>query len=168
MELKKIFKIITIIGIILILLDQTSKILISNYMEKEMKIIPNNILTITKVENEGIAFGLNKQNLGNIGLSVIILIVIFNYIIAQKDRLTKMVVIYLSFIISGGISNVIDRIFKGAVFDFIKIGSFPVFNFADIYIVCGWILFVINFVKYTAIDIKAEIPVKDNNKNKRK
>lgn len=165
MELKKILKIIIILGLILIIVDQTSKVLISQLMKEDITIIPNDILTITKVENEGMAFGLNKQNIGNIGLSIIILVVIFNYIFSQKDKMTKPVIIYLSFIIAGGISNVIDRIIKGAVFDFIKIGTFPVFNFADMCIVCGWILFVINFIKYTAIDIKAEIPV---NKDKTK
>ena len=160
MELKKVFKIIGIIGLILIILDQTSKIAISECMKEDISLIPNDILTITKMKNEGMAFGLNKTNLGNIGLSIIILIVIFNYVVAQKNRLTKPVVIYLSLIIAGGISNVIDRIFKGAVFDFIQIGSFPVFNFADAFIVCGWLLFVIHFVIETAIDIKAEIPVK--------
>lgn len=149
----------------LIIIDQTSKILIAQFMENDFKIIPNNILTITKVENEGMAFGLNKQNLGNIGLSTIILIVIINYIIVQKERMTRSVVIYLSFIIAGGISNVIDRIWKGAVFDFIKVGNFPVFNFADMCIVCGWLLFVANFIKYTAIELKAEIPVKKDKTN---
>lgn len=160
MELKKIFKIIMIISLILIMIDQASKIFISNLIKDEVNIIPNGMLTITKVENEGVAFGLNKQNLGNIGLCFIILIVIVNYIIAQKERMTKPVVVYLSFIIAGGISNLLDRILKGAVFDFIKMGDFPVFNFADMCIVCGWLLFVINFLKYTAIDIRAEIPVK--------
>ena len=164
MELKKILRIILLIGLILIILDQTSKIIISQCMEEDINLIPNGVLIITKVENEGIAFGFNKQNVGNIGLSIIILVVIFNYIISQKSKLTKTVVVYLSFIIAGGISNVIDRIFKGAVFDFIKIGSFPVFNFADVFIVCGWLLFVINFIKYTAIDIKAELPTKKDKK----
>ena len=164
MELKKIFKIIICISLILIIIDQTSKILIDNLVKDDIKLISNNILTITKVENEGIAFGLNKQNLGNIGLCIIILIAIFNYIISQKARMTKKVIIFLSFIIAGGISNVIDRIFKGAVFDFIKIGDFPVFNIADICIVLGWLLFLINFLKYTTIDIIAEIPKKDKSK----
>jgi len=154
MELKKVFKIILIISLILIIIDQTSKILISNFIVEDVTIIPDNILTITKVENEGIAFGINKQNAGNIVVTIILLIVIFNYIISQKDSLKKSIIIYLSLIIAGGCSNLIDRIFKGAVFDFIKIGSFPVFNFADMIIVCGWFLFLIDFIKTSAIDIK--------------
>lgn len=162
MELKKIFKIIMMICFVLILLDQSSKIGVNHFFTEDVVVIPNDIFTITKVNNEGIAFGLNKQNLGNIGLSIIILVVIFNYIISQKDKMTKSVIIFLSFIIAGGISNVIDRILRGAVFDFIKIGNFPVFNLADICIVCGWLLFAIHFIKDTAIDIKAEIPSKKN------
>ena len=164
MELKKIFKIIVILGLILIIIDQTSKILINRFVSEDISIIPNKVLTITKVENEGIAFGINKQNLGNIGLTAIILVVIFNYIISQKEKLTKPVVVYLSFMIAGGISNLIDRIFKGAVFDFIKVGNFPVFNFADMCIVCGWFLFLISFIKTTAIDLKTETLTKKDKK----
>ena len=164
MELKKIFRIIVILGLILIIIDQTSKILINRFVSEDINIIPNEVLTITKVETEGIAFGINKQNLGNIGLTAIILVVIFNYIISQKEKLTKPVIVYLSFMIAGGISNLIDRIFKGAVFDFIKVGNFPVFNFADMCIVCGWFLFLISFIKTTAIDVKTETLTKKDKK----
>ena len=71
MELKNIFKILVIISLILIIIDQTSKIVINNLVNEDIEIIPN-ILTITKLENEGVAFGLNNNNLGNIGLCLII------------------------------------------------------------------------------------------------
>lgn len=161
MELKNIFKILVIISLILIIIDQTSKIVINNLVNEDIEIIPN-ILTITKLENEGVAFGLNNNNLGNIGLCLIILIFVLNYIISQRERMTKTSIIFLSLIVSGGFSNIIDRIFKGAVFDFIKLGeSFPIFNIADVCIVLGWLLFLINFAKETAIDIKAKAPRKN-------
>lgn len=163
MDIKSIFKIVYILGLILIILDQTSKIIVNSYIKEDVEIITNNVLTITKVENEGIAFGLNKRNLGNIGLSIIVICVIINYMISQKDKMNKKVIVFLSFILAGGFSNVIDRLFKGAVFDFIKIGNFPVFNIADICIVLGWILFVIDFIKNNAIDILVEIPIKKDN-----
>lgn len=134
MELKKIRKILLIIIITLVIVDQISKILLSIFLKSDINLI-SNFLSFTKVENKGIAFGLNKQNVVNIILTVMILFLIIKYIIDQKKRLTKETVIYLSLILAGGISNLIDRIFKGAVFDFIKIGSFPVFNLADCFIV---------------------------------
>ena len=155
MKNKSIIKILIIVGLALILIDQISKVIIKNNIKSEMVIIPNNTFSIAKVENEGIAFGLNKQNIGNIVLSVIVLIFVINYIFTQKERLNSKIIVYLTLIISGGISNVIDRIYNGAVIDFIKIGNFPVFNFADIFIVCGWLLFAINFIKESAIELKA-------------
>ena len=135
MKLKNIIKILVIISLILIVIDQASKIIIDSFVEDKIELIPNNILTIFKTTNTGIAFGINKQNLGNIGLSLIVLTVIFKYIFDQKDNMNSRIVVFLSLIIAGGLSNVIDRIFKGAVFDFIKIGNFPIFNFADCFIV---------------------------------
>ncbi|MGX6959842.1 MAG: signal peptidase II [Rickettsia endosymbiont of Pentastiridius leporinus] len=51
-----------------------------------------------------------------------------------------------SFVIGGAIGNIIDRIFRGAVFDFIHFHyqdySFPVFNLADCFITIGVIILI--------------------------
>lgn len=156
MELKKILKIILILGFVLIGIDQISKIFVNILIKTDLELIPNNILVFTKVNNEGIAFGINKKNFINIIITILILSFIFSYLVNQKDKMTNRVVVYLTLIISGGLSNLLDRVIRGSVFDFIGIGEFPVFNFADICIVFGWILFSINFFKYTAVDLKSE------------
>lgn len=46
----------------------------------------------------------------------------------------------LTFILSGAISNIIDRFWQGCVIDFIDLKIWPVFNFADIYITIGIII----------------------------
>lgn len=49
-------------------------------------------------------------------------------------------------IFSGGLSNLIDRVLRGGVIDFIDIKIIPVFNLADIMICVGLLLFLIDFI----------------------
>jgi signal peptidase II len=156
MKLKKITKISLVIIFIILLIDQISKIIINTVVTSDINLI-SDILVITKVENKGIAFGLNKQNIINIILTFLIIGLIIKYMIDQKANLNTKTVVFLDLILAGGISNLLDRIFKCAVFDFIKIGDFPVFNIADCCIVIGWLLFVINFIFYSGLEIKAAI-----------
>lgn len=146
MESKKILKIILIFVIAIVLVDQISKILVDNFMPEET-IVLQNVLSITKYENEGVAFGINNQNISNIALILLVLAIIIRFVITQRKNLTIKVTVFISMIIAGGVSNLIDRIFRGAVFDFIEIGDFPIFNLADSFIVIGWILFVIDLIK---------------------
>jgi signal peptidase II len=62
---------------------------------------------------------------------------------------------FIIFILSGAISNIIDRIRFGCVVDYIDLKIFPVFNLADIYITLGIIFLVaINLKKYKIPDTK--------------
>lgn len=61
--------------------------------------------------------------------------------------------IFLIFIFSGAISNLIDRIRLGCVVDYIDIKFWPVFNLADVYITVGAILLL-------ALVLKSQCPQK--------
>ena len=79
--------------------------------------------------------------------------------INQKENIDNATYIILTIILAGGVGNFIDRIFRGHVIDFIDITgiiSFPKFNLADIYIVCGWIILAFIFAKNT-MEIRKEI-----------
>lgn len=140
---KKRYIVMLIIIILLVIIDQASKLVVNNYFA-DSQIIIKNIISIEKVENEGFAFGFNKENIQNIILSIFVIIVIIKFLIKHEKHVNKLVIICMSMIIAGGIGNLIDRIFRGAVFDFIKLGiNFPIFNFADIFIFIGWIIYMI-------------------------
>ena len=140
---KKRYIVMLIIIILLVIIDQASKMVVNNYFADSQTIIKN-IISIEKVENEGFAFGFNKENIQNIILSIFVILVIIKFLIKHEKHVNKLVIICMSMIIAGGIGNLIDRIFRGAVFDFIKLGiNFPVFNFADIFIFIGWIIYII-------------------------
>lgn len=145
MKKSKALKIILFFSIFLILIDQISKFIVQYYYEEP---IGNGLLSITLIENTGMAFGLNTGNTKNIVLTIIVLFIIANFIRNQKERIDTKTAMALSMILAGGVSNLIDRIVQGGVIDFINIQKFAIFNLADIYIVIGWVLLVIFLIKF--------------------
>lgn len=132
---------------VLIIIDQLTKIIVSfigNFSD--------NFITLEVTYNTGIAFGFNEGNIKNIILQLFVLGIIGFFIYNQREKIDNKTGKALALMIAGGFSNMIDRIFRGGVFDFIKIGNFPNFNFADICVVVGWIYFVILLIGYSAYD----------------
>lgn len=136
-----------IICALLVAIDQITKALVLKYLVPISSVeIINGFFRLTYVENRGAAFGFLN---GGKWLFVIIAIIVwvigvlyYKKIARDKSKLwlkTAMVMIG-----SGALGNVIDRLFRGFVvdfLDFIIIGyDFPVFNFADILVVLGTIL----------------------------
>ncbi len=125
-----------IIIIILVLIDRLTKFLVKrfiNYLEV-INIIKNKLF-LTYVTNTGSAFSLFEgKRLMLIIVSLILLYFLIKYYIKIEDKVEK---ISITLILSGLIGNLIDRIFLGKVIDFIGVGSFPIFNVADSYVVIG-------------------------------
>ena len=137
---------IIIIGLIIILLDQITKILVIN---KNIILIPN-LLSLTYTQNTGTAFGIGSNNaIIIIILNIIVLGVIIKFLKERKDDVEMNILISLILIASGGISNLIDRIFRGYVVDFIDVNlfNFPNFNVADISIIIGIGILLIVIIK---------------------
>lgn len=53
----------------------------------------------------------------------------------------------LIFILSGALSNLVDRISGGCIIDFIDLGFWPIFNLADFFITLGAIMLAIIYLK---------------------
>ena len=88
--------------------------------------------------------GKNKQIIIVI-LNIVIIYFLLKFLIKNHKNIPQLVKIALIMIISGGLSNLIDRIFRGYVVDYIditKIFDYPVFNIADISVVIGGVLLV--------------------------
>lgn len=137
---KRLIYLIT--GIVLICIDQITKILIIN---KNFIVIPN-FLEINYLKNYGIAFGVGNGGIIKIIFFNVILIGIIIYFIEKKkSNMDKRILFLLNMILAGGISNLLDRIFRGYVIDFIsvKLYKFPVFNIADIIITVSIIILII-------------------------
>ncbi len=142
----KIVKLIVIIVAILIIIDQISKILVSNLLSEPLG---NEYFKLEIVNNTGMAFGFNDGNLRNIFLSVFVLIIIIRFIKNQLERIDTKTAIAIAMVLGGAISNLIDRIFRGSILDFIRIYKIPNFNLADLCIVTGWILIIIFLIDFS-------------------
>ena len=134
--------------IILVIIDQLIKLIVFNTIGKtgeSITVLPN-ILQLTYVENIGAAFGVLMTRIFLIGLNLLIIFVVIKLMVSKKYDFDDKAKLGLSLIVAGGIGNVIDRIFRGYVIDYIDISqlfNYPVFNFADICIVVGVILIMV-------------------------
>lgn len=142
----KVIKIIIIVSIIIILVDQISKIIVLNFLSNS---IGNEYFGLELVRNTGMAFGFNSGNTRNVFLTVFVLFIIFNFIKNQIERIDIKTSVALALAIGGGISNLIDRFIRGGVIDFIRFIKIPNFNIADICVVIGWVLLIIFLIDYS-------------------
>ena len=113
----------------------------------EVVVIPK-LLNFCYVENTGAAFGILKDHRW-IFMTLSILLISFVFIFLIKSRIKHVLfILSTSFILGGGIGNMIDRVFVGYVVDFIKVTfiDFPVFNIADSAVVVGAILLAVYFI----------------------
>ena len=91
--------------------------------------------------NEGMAFSTGTNVGPFIGMLAIVVIAILIFTMRKQSSVVSLVA--TGCIIGGAIGNVLDRVFRGsgfmdgAVVDFIDFRWWPVFNVADIGIVCG-------------------------------
>lgn len=142
---------VCILGIVIILLDQISKNIISSILSlgKSIKVIKD-FFYLTYVHNFGGAWSIfnNRVPLLVIATFVIIFILI-KYM--DKFKINKRNALAFGLLFGGIISNLIDRICFGYVKDFLDFKIFnynyPVFNIADIAIVVGVFLMIIAIIK---------------------
>lgn len=101
----------------------------------------------TYVENRGIAFGLfSDARIWFILLSIIVLIALLILFCKSENR-TVWLKAGTSLVLGGAVGNLIERISKGYVVDFLdfRFINFPVFNIADIAVCVGAVMLVIHF-----------------------
>lgn len=140
--------------IILVIIDQLIKFIITSTIASSgvtISLIPG-VLELSYVENIGAAWGLIPTRIFLIGLDIMIIFAIIKLSTNKQYELEENVKLGFSLILAGGIGNLLDRIFRGYVIDYIDINNilnYPVFNFADICIVVGIILVFIIIIKNT-------------------
>ena len=140
------------------LFDRLSKIYVIFLDNKFFgsEIFSSKFLNISLIWNEGIAFGLlsfNEKIFYNLLTFIILIIILIIFFMVLKSYGLKKYSLLM--ILGGALGNVYDRIFYGAVPDFIDfhVQNFHwfIFNVADIFITIG-VIFMI-FLELTDINI---------------
>lgn len=142
------------LSVLIVVLDQLTKFIVHSTMNlyDSIQVAPY-LLNFTYIRNEGIAFGIYFEGAETIFIVLPILITIYLfYLLKSEEFQDKFSQIALFLIIAGAVGNIIDRIFRGYVVDFIDFHlngmHWYVFNIADSSVTIGLI-----FLLYSSIII---------------
>ena len=159
--------ILILIGVILggIGIDQLTKIIVSSNMElyESISVIPKTF-NITYIQNRGAAFGMLSNHrwvFMVVSILAIIGMCVYLFRFSKEGMFFK---VGLALVISGGIGNMIDRIFLGYVVDMIEATfietlfgwSFAIFNVADSFVCVGAGIVIFCLIRDIIKDSKKE------------
>ena len=135
------------IAFTLIALDQLTKTWIRNNLAFNELWMPWEWLApyarLVNWHNTGAAFGIFQGMNGVfvvLAFVIITLILIYFPMIPENDFFFRLA---LSLQMAGAAGNLIDRLYRGFVTDFISVGRFPVFNVADSCITMGVVVLLV-------------------------
>jgi signal peptidase II len=142
------------IAAVLIVLDQASKTAVTQWLAGARSIEVTSFFNIVLAYNSGAAFSFlagagGWQRLFFIAIAVIAAVWIV--VLLRKHASETLFCLALSLILGGALGNLIDRIWLGAVVDFLDFHAagwhWPAFNLADSAITCGAALVVWDSLK---------------------
>lgn len=143
-----------VVAVIIVIADRMTKVAIQHSMNgyENIPVIPG-LLRIVHTENPGAAFGMLAE--GNpllraailIGVSSLVLIFVAGALWSKDGAYAALSSRFgLGLILGGAIGNLLDRVMRGTVTDFIEVyrgtWSFPAFNVADSAITVGAVFLI--------------------------
>ena len=137
---------------LLLVIDQFSKYLVvhSFSFNQPYPLIPS-FFDIRYVQNEGGAWGIFANATWVITIVSFVFLLFLNQYLSRKETFSKLAPFSYALLMGGILGNFIDRVLYQYVIDFFSFHffgySFPVFNFADIFIVVGMFLLMIDLLK---------------------
>ncbi len=138
-----------LLAAVLVVLDQVVKFLVRANIPlgEGVPFLPH-ILQLTYYQNTGAAFSLLNEHTWVLTLISAAASVLLVVLLVRKTFSHPLAMTTLSLVLAGAVGNLIDRLFMGYVTDMFQtlFMNFPIFNVADICIVCGGIGFCIYFL----------------------
>ena len=156
-------KIYSLLSIVLfVVADQVIKLLVDDYL-KPVGSVPviRNILQLSYYENDGAMMGMMSGKTVTMTVLAVICLLVITFVIFSGKIKFGVDYCCIVLMMSGGLGNIIDRIFRGYVIDYIEVLfiDFYIFNFADCLVTCAAVIMICNQIY--------EI-IKENNNKKAK
>lgn len=129
----------------LVAIDQVAKYFAYTHLRDVGSIALTSFFSLTYLENRGAAFGmLYGGRWFFVIFTIIVMVLLFKYYKSlPNDKINKYLKASIIILSAGAIGNFIDRLLFGFVIDYFHITAFnfPIFNFADVLIVCGAVMY---------------------------
>jgi signal peptidase II len=126
--------------------DQVTKHLVVTRLDLDDSVKLIGPLTIHRVQNSGIAFGLFSQATAIVALATAVAVGWMLVFFARSGARHPVLPAALGLLIGGSLANLVDRVRVGHVTDFLDIGWWPAFNLADTFICVGVTILVVALI----------------------
>jgi signal peptidase II len=134
------------LALLVVVLDQISKAIIRGQLDLRERHEVTSWFSISRVNNEGIAFGLFPGRQEAIAVLTVVALSAIAIALAGLVSRNPMVAAGAGLLVGGSLGNLIDRLAHGAVTDFIDLARWPAFNVADCGITVGAVLIVLGLM----------------------
>ena len=129
---------------VVVALDQGTKAIATSLVDRGDRVEVLPFLAFENVRNKGVAFGIGGDiSAVFIGATIVVLLG-FLVFLAARSRSGWLVWVPAALLIGGALGNLADRVRDGAVTDFIDLPLWPTFNLADMAIVVGVLLLLLD------------------------
>ena len=138
-----------VVGVVA-LVDQATKAAARHVVDPGGQQFIPGVLDLYLVENTGAAFSIGMGAGAVFVLVALAVLVAVAVALWRNPDMPMPLVVSLAFVAGGGVGNMVDRIYKGSVTDFLKTTfiDFPVFNVADICVTVGVVVCLILYLAW--------------------
>jgi signal peptidase II len=157
------FGLIAILAAVSLIVDLiTKQIALANFSPADPVSTLGGFLKFTRITNSGAAFSLGEEETWLFTTTKLVVIIAVLWI-SRRVRVPIWAVIF-GLLVGGASGNLVDRVFRppspfqGEVIDWIQLPNWPVFNIADMAVVCGGALAI--WASFRGINLDGSIETK--------
>lgn len=142
--------VLSVLIVVVLALDLATKYVFDGMFEEGTG-VSLGIFNLIIVHNHGAAWGIFSGNQVGLVILSLVFLAIFVWFYVKDKKKSWLLTVTFAFLCAGCLGNLYDRLVFGYVRDFIQFAfwqSFPVFNFADVFLTVGVVMFIIYLLIY--------------------